>query len=197
MVSWTRFPTACAIGLPRSACGAGDRVGIYMRKSIDALAAIYGDTQGGCGVCSRRSRRTGGARRVHHAQLRGQGRGDRGRVRGRISASNSSNLAPGRTCSSSIDAHAGAGLSAALDEADRSGPAASIATVEADGGDLAYILYTSGSTGKPKGVMLSHENAVSFVDWCSASFEPRAGRPFLVARAVPLRSCRSSTSTCA
>lgn len=38
--------------------------------------------------------------------------------------------------------------------------------------ELAYILYTSGSTGKPKGVMLSHGNALSFVDWCSEVFEP-------------------------
>lgn len=37
---------------------------------------------------------------------------------------------------------------------------------------LAYILYTSGSTGKPKGVMLTHANALAFVDWCSETFSP-------------------------
>src|SRR5439155_9469542 len=31
--------------------------------------------------------------------------------------------------------------------------------------DLAYILFTSGSTGTPKGVMLSHLNALTFVNW--------------------------------
>jgi amino acid adenylation domain-containing protein len=37
--------------------------------------------------------------------------------------------------------------------------------------DLAYILYTSGSTGRPKGVMLSHQNALTFIQWCANTFQ--------------------------
>jgi amino acid adenylation domain-containing protein len=36
--------------------------------------------------------------------------------------------------------------------------------------DLAYILFTSGSTGTPKGVMLSHLNALTFVNWGLETF---------------------------
>jgi amino acid adenylation domain-containing protein len=37
--------------------------------------------------------------------------------------------------------------------------------------DPAYLLYTSGSTGTPKGVILSHRNALTFVDWAADSLE--------------------------
>src|SRR5580693_7041440 len=40
--------------------------------------------------------------------------------------------------------------------------------------DLAYILYTSGSTGRPKGVMLTHQNALTFVEWCAEEFQIRS-----------------------
>jgi amino acid adenylation domain-containing protein len=33
--------------------------------------------------------------------------------------------------------------------------------------DPAYILYTSGSTGTPKGVVISHRNALTFIDWAA------------------------------
>src|SRR4051794_14330939 len=36
--------------------------------------------------------------------------------------------------------------------------------------DLGYILYTSGSTGRPKGVMISHRNSLTFVRWAGEEF---------------------------
>lgn len=51
------------------------------------------------------------------------------------------------------------------------GQPATVAAADAPG-NLAYILYTSGSTGKPKGVMLTHANALAFIDWCSEAFSP-------------------------
>lgn len=40
-----------------------------------------------------------------------------------------------------------------------------------EGDDLAYILYTSGSTGTPKGVMISHRASLSFIDWAYTTFQ--------------------------
>jgi long-subunit acyl-CoA synthetase (AMP-forming) len=76
----------------------------------------------------------------------------------------------------------GVPLCQALDRKDTQRPASAVATAIPAQDDIAYILYTSGSTGRPKGVMLSHENAVSFVDWCSEVFQPHENDRFLPMR---------------
>jgi amino acid adenylation domain-containing protein len=155
----------------------GDRVGIYMRKSIDAVAAIYGALKAGAAYVpvDPSAPPARDAYILHDCGVRAvvvESRFER-RLRAELEALGA---APALL---SLDGTGGGGpLRRALDAADQSGEAPKTETVMPAPGELAYILYTSGSTGKPKGVMLSHENGASFVDWCSEVFEPRTSDRF-------------------
>ena len=50
-------------------------------------------------------------------------------------------------------------------------PIAALVAAPAVETDPAYLLYTSGSTGKPKGVIITHRNALTFVDWGTETFD--------------------------
>ena len=152
--------------------GRGDRVGIYLRKSIDSVATLLGALKAGAAYVPVDP----GAPVARGAYILNNCAVKAVVVDTALSARLRTELEGLGAASAMIEVDAskdsGAGLRAALDATDSKAIAPRIETVRSEPDDLAYILYTSGSTGKPKGVMLSHENAVSFVDWCSQSFEP-------------------------
>jgi len=150
----------------------GDRVGIYVRKSIDAVAAIYGILKTGAayvpvdpGAPPARN-----AYILHNCAVKAMVMERRFETKLKAELEQ---LGPLPASLMIADASAGTAVRRALDEADAERPAPATATILSRPADLAYILYTSGSTGKPKGVMLSHENGASFVDWCSEIFAPQ------------------------
>ncbi len=151
----------------------GDRVGLFMRKSVDTVAALYGALKTGAAYVpvDASAPVARGAYILHNCDVRAVF------VDAIHEVALRAELATLGAASAVIVvpfAGAGEGLARALDEAHEVTPAPSVRTADSGPDDLAYILYTSGSTGKPKGVMLSHDNAVSFVDWCSSVFEPTA-----------------------
>lgn len=148
----------------------GDRVGIYMRKSIETVAIIYGILKAGGTYVPVDS----GAPPARNAFIMHNCGVKLIFTEHRFEATLRDELRQsGSTPQFFIvtPACGGQGLDQALDQASTH-PMLAADTVVPDSDDLAYILYTSGSTGRPKGVTLTHENAVSFIDWCSDVFEP-------------------------
>jgi amino acid adenylation domain-containing protein len=152
-----------------TACGVakGDRVGIVMPKGAAAVASVFGIMKAGAAyVPVDYSMPVDRARRIF--------------ADCRITA-----LIVGTACATFIDAAKGIPEMAAVIHASESNPStwtidrtsprepvdARVADVLSEN-DLAYVLYTSGSTGTPKGVMITHRNAVSFVEWSSTVFAP-------------------------
>jgi amino acid adenylation domain-containing protein len=155
----------------------GDRVGIYMRKSIDTVAAIYGILKAGAAYVPVDP----GAPPARNAYILNNCGVALVVVEQRFADRLRAELEPLGTVPALVavgDVGAGFALRRALDDAEAKNAAPATADATASLRDLAYILYTSGSTGKPKGVMLSHENAVSFVDWCSEVFAPESSDRF-------------------
>lgn len=155
----------------------GDRVGIYLRKSTDGVAAIYGILKAGAayvpvdpGAPAERN-----AYIMHNCAIKAVVMENRFVEKFRAEYEQ---LGPLPSLLLLEGTGAGLALRQALDQADTQHRVPETETAIPSPGDLAYILYTSGSTGKPKGVMLSHENAVSFVDWCSEVFQPQASDRF-------------------
>jgi amino acid adenylation domain-containing protein len=148
----------------------GDRVGIYLDKSIDAVAAIFGAMKAGAAYVPVDP----SAPAWRSAYIFDDCRVAAVVLESRLRAEVESELATLDAAPAFLEIAAvgdGSGLREAVAGAE-SEKRGSENTRGAGRDDLAYILYTSGSTGRPKGVMLTHGNALSFVNWCSETFQP-------------------------
>jgi amino acid adenylation domain-containing protein len=149
----------------------GDRVGLYLRKSADGIASIFGILKIGAAYVpvDPTAPASRNAFIFNHCDVKAIIIEKRFEVPFREEIARLGALPPMIVLDT---VGAGDSLCATLDILDNNSLAPAVNTVSPCPDDLAYILYTSGSTGKPKGVMLSHRNAVSFVNWSSAVFQP-------------------------
>jgi amino acid adenylation domain-containing protein len=145
----------------------GDRVGVYVRKSIDSYAAILGTMKAGAVYVpvDAAAPPWRSAFILHDCAVRAVVLESKLLQPWR---EETAKLGSDPVCLTLDAVGGGVGLSAALDHA----PSRPSVDVAVGPDDLAYLLYTSGSTGKPKGVMLTHRNAMAYVDWCSNVFQP-------------------------
>ncbi|MFJ6901734.1 D-alanine--poly(phosphoribitol) ligase [Streptomyces hokutonensis] len=139
---------------------AGDRVGLHLDKSAEAIAGIYGALK--AGAC--------------YVPLDPQAPVARLRVIAEDCGISALITGPRRTGGASLDdsAHLKGVIDLTGDgppeETGAFGDRPEVPDVVVRPDDPAYILYTSGSTGRPKGVTLTHDNGLAFVRWAAAEF---------------------------
>jgi len=150
--------------------GPGDRVGLAMPKSLEAVVAIFGVLRAGAAYVPVD---------VNGPSARGRAILEDCRIRAAVVHHDARAFVPNEARpdiavvaggAAEDDWPAAARSVVTLDEAiERAGPPVAR---QPDPDDLAYVIYTSGSTGRPKGAMITHANVVAFVEWFATAFGP-------------------------
>ena len=148
-----------ADALRRAGIRPGDRVAIYLPKSIGTLTLILGTLAVGAAYVP-----------LNHRLSVPQLRAILQELRPRL-------LVAGNSVATALGPDGLPGLRIGVTDGNLNAPFEHVqqfpgsAPELASPTDLAAILYTSGTTGEPKGIMLSHDGMASFVDWATETFE--------------------------